>query len=188
MKLPYILLIPWVALMLLLPALSAHAASDAIVLGQIGENAPQAWSFLRQYFEEKGYQVVLYQRGATIEQHVEEVNGLNRGPAKVFLSLELVPAPRTHILVAMTDAKKGEGRFLTIDQIPAQFAEESERLAGFLAGQFSVKMKHLPLFPLLGLNMPGVFVQVRFKEGELEDTVAKLESGVHRYFRERATR
>jgi hypothetical protein len=165
-----------------------HAAGNSIVLCRIGDSAPQAWSFLRQYFEGKGYQVTFYQGEATIERHVEKVNGFNRGPGRAFVAVELIPAARTHIMVAMTDAKKGEGRFLTVDQIPEQFAGESEKLAGFVAGAFKVKVKHLPLFPLLGVNMPGVFVRMQFKEDEFEDRVKKLYGGIERYFTERATK
>ena len=177
------------ALVLLLSAHCAHAEPRSIVLCRIGESGAQAWSFFRQYLQGKGFQVTFYQGGATIEQHVQEVNNLVRGPGgSILLALELVPATQTQILVAVTDAKKGEGRFLLIDQIPAQFAEESERLAGFLAGPFKVGVKHLPLFPLLGVDMPGVFVQMHYKEGEFEGTLQMLEGGVERYFTERATR
>jgi hypothetical protein len=166
----------------------AHASGKSIVLCRIGESASQAWSLLRQYFEGKGYQVIFYQGETTIEGHVEKVNGLNRGPARAFVAIELIPAARTRILVAMTDAKKGEGRFLTIDQIPDRFAGESEKLAAAVAAPFKVKVKRLPLFPLLGVNMPGVFVQMQFKEDEFEDRVKQLYSGIERYFTERATK
>jgi hypothetical protein len=176
------------AIMTLLPVPSVHAAGKSVVLCKIGDSAPEAWSYLRQYIEGKGFQVTLCEDEATIEGHVEMVNSINRGPGRIFLAVELVPAARTYVMVAMTDAKKGEGRFLTIDQIPEQFAGESERLAGSIADPFKVKVKHLPLFPLLGVNMPGVFVRMQFKEGEFEDGVNKLYSGIERYYRERATR
>jgi len=119
---------------------------------------------------------------------VEKVNALNRGPGTIFLAVELVPAQRTHVMVAMTIAKKGEGRFLTIDEIPDRFAAESEKLAGSVASPFKVKVKRLPLFPLLGVSMPGVFVRMQFKADEFEDAVAKLGSGIESYFTERTTR
>jgi hypothetical protein len=177
-----------VIMLLLMPVPCAHAAGNSIVLYRIGDDAPQAWSFLRQYLEGKGYPVIFYQGEATIERHVEKVNALNRGPGAIFLAVELVPAERTHVMVAMTIAKKGEGRFLTIDQIPDRFAAESEKLAGSVTAPFKVQVKHLPLFPLLGINMPGVFVRMQFKEGEFEGEVDKLGSGIERYFAERTTR
>jgi hypothetical protein len=185
---PGALLILCAFMMLLLPVPCAHAAGNSIVLCRIGDSAPQAWSLLRQHFEGKGYQVTFYQGEATIEGHVEKVNGINRGSGRIFLAVELIPAAHTQVMVAMTDAKKGEGRFLTIDQIPERFAGESEKLAGSIAAPFKVKVKHLPLFPLLGVNMPGVFVRMQFKEVEFEDGVNKLYSGIERYFTERATK
>jgi hypothetical protein len=172
----------------LAPPSIVRAADVPIVLCRIGEGPPEAWSSLKTLFESKGYQVTFYQNEATIERHVEKVNGLNRLGAKAFLAVELVPAARSHVLVAMTDARKGEGRFLTIDEIPDTFSKESERLARSVAGQFKVKVKRLPLFPLLGVNMPGVFIRMEFKEGEFEDGVNKIETGVERYFTERMTK
>lgn len=166
---------------------SARAADKTIVLCQIGESAPAAWSSLRQYFESKGYQVTYYQAESTIERHVEKVSGLNRGGGRLFLAVELIPAAQSRVMVAMTDAKKGEGRFLTIDQIPDKFSAESEKIARLVAAQFKTKVKHLPLFPLLGVSMPGVFIRMEFKEGQLEDAIARIESGVERYFTERIT-
>jgi hypothetical protein len=178
----------WALVLLLLPVPIAHAADKGIVLCRIGEGAPAAWSSLKAYFEGKGYQVASYQGETTIERHVEKVNGLNRGPGAVFLAVELIPAARTYVLVAMTDAKKGEGRFLAIDEIPERFSGESERLARSVAGQFKVKVKRLPLFSLLGVNMPGVFIRIESKEGEFGDGVDKIGTGVERYFTERKTR
>jgi hypothetical protein len=165
-----------------------HAAGNSIILCRIGDATPQAWTTLRQYFEDKGYQVTFYQGEATVERHVEKVSGLNRGPGAIFLAVELVPASRPRVMVAVTDARKGEGRFLTIDQVPDRFARESEKLAAFVAAPFKVKVKRLPLFPLLGINMPGVFVRMQFKEGEVEDGAKKLYAGVDRYFAERTTK
>ena len=92
----------------------------------------------------------------SIEKHVDKINRINRGSAgSVFLAMELLPDEKSHVMVAESEAKKGEGRFLAIDEIPARFARESDRLAAAVAAPFDVKVKHLPLFPLLGVNMPG---------------------------------
>ena len=66
--------------------------------------------------------------------------------------------------------RAGEGRFLAIDEIPARFARESDRLAASVAAPFGVKVKHLPLFPLLGVNMPGIVVKLEFDQGETTRT------------------
>jgi hypothetical protein len=88
-------------------------------------------------------------------------------------------------MVAESDALGGEGRFLAIDEIPARFAPESDKLAAHVAASFNVKVKHLPLFPLLGVSMPGIVVKLEFSEGETTDVIAKLSRGVETYFSER---
>ena len=121
---------------------------------------------LRQYFESKGYGVTIVQGETVIEKHVEKVNRINRGPGSVFLAMEFIPAESSRVMVAESDAKIGEGRILAIDEIPARFARESDRLAADVAAPFNVKVKHLPLFPLLGVSMPGIVVKLEFSEGQ----------------------
>ena len=128
-------------------ACRASADGNSLVFYRIGEDAPQQWAFVKQYFEGKGYPVSIYQGEAVVEKHIEKVNMINRSPAKVFLALQLVKGDSDRVMVAMTDAKKEEGRFLTIDEIPGLFAEESQRLATDIAGPFKVKVKHLPALP-----------------------------------------
>jgi hypothetical protein len=163
----------------------ARAAGNRIVFYRIGQSGQVAWTQLTQYFEGKGFSVTVVQGETVIERHVEKVSRINRGPGGVFLAMELIPGGRSRVMVAESDAKKGKGRFLAIDEIPARFAPESDKLAGHAAAAFNVKVKHLPLFPLLGVTMPGILVKLEFGEGETTDVIAKLCGGVEAYFSER---
>ena len=173
-----------VLLALMLEA-QAQAAGDRLVFYRIGESGQEAWTLLKVYFEGKGYGVTIVQGETVIEKHVEKVNRINRGSGGVFLAMELIPGKSGRVMVAESDAKKVEGRILAIDEIPARFARESDRLAADVAAAFNVKVKHLPLFPLLGVAMPGIVVKLEFSEGETTDVIAKLFRGVETYFSER---
>ncbi len=174
-----------VAVCLSMLAGRANAYGNGVAFYGIGEDVPPQWAFVKQYFEGRGYPVSIYQGEAVVEKHIEKVNVINRSPARVFLAVQMVRGDTTRVMVAMTDAKKEEGRFLTIDEIPGLFAEESQRLAMDIAAPFKVKVKHVPLFPLLGVTMPGAYVRIEYKEGDMEDAVRKLCDGVGRYFTER---
>ncbi len=172
-------------LVVLMCGVQAHAAGHNIVFYRIGDSGQQAWMHLTQYFEGKDYGVTIVQGETVIEKHVEKVSRINRGPGGVFLAMELIPDGVSRVMVAESDAKSGKGRFLAIDEIPARFARESDRLAADVAAQFNVKVKHLPLFPLLGVAMPGIVVKLEFSERETTDVIAKLSRGVETYFSER---
>jgi len=177
------------ALLVLVFCVQAQAAGHSIVFYRIGESGQEAWTLLKDYFEAKGYSVAVIQGETAIEKHVEKVNRINRGGrGSVFLALELVPDERRHVMVAESDARMGEGRFLAIDEIPARFAGESDRLAASVAAPFSAHVKHLPLYPLLGVNMPGIVVKLEFDQGETLNTIAKVYRGVDNYFSERTKR
>ncbi len=174
-------------LLVLVLGVQAHAAGGRnIVFYRIGDGGQEAWTLLKVYFEGKGYGVTIVQGETVIEKHVEKVNRINRGPGSVFLAMELIPGEVSRVMVAESDAGIGEGRFLAIDEIPARFARESDRLAAYVAAPLNVKVKHLPLFPLLGVTMPGIVVKLEFSEGQaFLRMIAKLSGGIEKYFAER---
>jgi hypothetical protein len=166
-----------------------HAAgSNNVVLYRMGEGGQEALSLLKQQLESRGYGVVVYQGEAVVEKHIEKVNRINRGPGNIFIALQMAMGENSNVLVAAPDAKKGEGRFLKIDEVPGRFAEESETLALAASTALNTKVKHLPLFPLLGVNMPGMMVKIDYKETEMQDVVNKLCSAVEKYLSERTKR
>lgn len=170
-------------LLVLLLGAQAHAAGHNIVFYQIGESGQQAWTLLKAYFEGKGYGVTIVQGETVIEKHVEKINRINRGRGSIFLAMELIPAEKSRVMVAESDAKSGEGRILAIDEIPARFAQESDRLAASVAAPFNVKVKHLPLFPLLGVTMPGIVIKLEFNEEQaFLGMISKVYTGVETYF------
>lgn len=180
-----ILVLTCVLVMVLFVTMSRGYGENGVVFYRIGEEGQSAWAVVKQHFESRGYTVSLYQGEAVIEKHVEKANRINRGPGNVFLAVELIPGEKSHVMVARPEVKKGEGRFLTIDEIPGQFARESEKLATAVAAVFQVKPKHLPLFPLLGISMPGILIRAEFKEEDTRDVVNKICNGVEKYFSER---
>ncbi len=175
-----------VMLLVLMLGVQAHAAGERIVFYRVGESGQQAWGLLKAYFEGKGYGVTIVQGETVIEKHVEKVNRINRGPGDVFLAMELIPTEVSRVMVAESDARSGEGQFLAIDEIPARFARESDRLASDVAAPLNVKVKHLPLFPLLGLAMPGIAIRLEYSEGQaLLGMMAKVHRGLEKYLSER---
>jgi hypothetical protein len=172
-------------LLLFAIAVQAHAADRTIVFSRIGDDGQEAWTLLKQQFEAKGYNVIIYQAEGVVEKHVEKVSRINRGPGRIFLAVLLTTAEKRGVVVAVPEPEKGEGAFLTIAEVPARFSGESEKLGGDVAAAFNVKVKHLPLFPLLGVTKPAAFVQLQFRAEETDDVVSALLGGVERYFSER---
>ena len=188
-------------------------AADSFVLYQVGgAKEVQSWSLARDFFKGKGYDA-LYQLGeTTVEKHLEKMGKINRSPAKFFLALELVSGDATGVAVAMTDQKAAEGgapsesdkplasrtgnglttftadaqagnRFLAADALAGKYASDSARLADAIAGSFHVKVKHVPLFPLLGADMPGIFLRIECKQDKVGEMLGLLHAGIQNYLR-----
>ncbi|MGA3173512.1 MAG: hypothetical protein ABSE25_03690 [Syntrophorhabdales bacterium] len=164
------------------------AAGPAVILYRIGDGGEEALALLAQSLEGKGYGVNLVQGETDIDKHVEKISRINRVQEAVFLAVEIVPSEKSRVTVAEAEGRKGEGRFLSITEIPSRFAEESDRLAASVAAPFGVKITHLPLFPLLGVTMPGIAVKLELSTGDNSETISRLSSGIEKYFSERTGR
>ena len=169
-------------LFLFLPIFCSHGA-ELIVLYRLGTKDPVTWEQLRKYLGTRGYATSMYDGTDNIEKHVENMNKINKLKASVFLAMDLGVGEQNHITVAITTAKKGKGNILAIDEIPALYANESRELATSLASVFNKGVKELPLFPLLGVDIPGVYMKIDYTPDKTNDVFEKLHQGMQRYFK-----
>jgi hypothetical protein len=202
-----------VCLVILLLAVQHCFGADSFAVYQVGAKEQQSWSLVRDFFKEKGYDVVFQQGETTLEKHLEKAARINRGTAKFLLALEFVSGDDASVLVAMTDRKGAEGgspsaepgappaprtgnglttfapgaqvgnRFLAIDELPGKYAADSGRLADAVAGSFNTKVKHMPLFPLLGVDMPGIFLRIECRQDKAGEMLGLLHGSIQNYLR-----
>jgi len=95
----------------------------------------------------------------------------------------LSTSEKEDIFIAFTSAKKGRGRFLTIEEVTGQHVDKSMILAKDIAAAFNRNAKEIPLFSLLGVNMPGVFVSIACTNERAEDMFIKLHQGVQNFMK-----
>jgi hypothetical protein len=171
--------------------------ADSLAVYQMGARDQQPWIVFKDFFKEKGYDVLFQQGETTTEKHFERIGKINRGPAKFLLAMELVFGEDGSVLVAMTDQKGSEvsqgagsnplsesgNRFVTIDELPARYASESGRLAEAVAAAFKVKVKHLSLFPLVGVDMPGIFLRIECRPDKAREMLGLLHGSIQTYLR-----
>jgi hypothetical protein len=169
-----------ICIFLLIPFFSLHAR-DNIVFCQTGDRDPALWSGLKKYFTGKGYGVSMYESSDTIEKQILNANKISKEKADIFLVVELVPSDKEGIFVAISKTKKGKGSILEIDEVPAVHSTDSEELALSIAAPFSAKIKRLPLFVFLGIDMPGVFLKIDCPKDKSGDVFNKLNEGLQKY-------
>lgn len=162
-------------------ALSCYAA-EHIVLYRLGERDAPHWESCRKHLQKKGYRVSMYDGAGTIEKQVENVNRINRERAVALVALDLRAGTKNRAVVAVDNAKAEKSRFLTIREIPALHAAESRQMATALAGSFRTFVKELPLFPLLGIDLPGLFLHVEYVPENLPAALEMLSDGLNKYF------
>jgi hypothetical protein len=151
-----------VCVFLLIPFFSLHAR-DNIVFCQMGDRDPALWSGLKKYFTGKGYGVSIYEGADSIEKQIQNVNKISKEKADIFLAVELVPSDKEGIFVAISKTKKGKGTILEID-VP-----------------FGTKIKRLPLFVFLGIDMPGAFLKIDCPKDRMGEIFNKLNEGLQKY-------
>jgi N-acetylmuramoyl-L-alanine amidase len=144
---------------------------------------PAAWDQLRRYLGTKGYKVSMFDGSDAIEKHVENVNKINKLGASVFVAMDIGLSDQNRTVIAVTTAKKGKGNILAIDEIPALHVNESRELATSLAATFNKGVKEIPLFPLLGVDIPGVYVKIDYTPDKTNEVLQKFLEGMQRFFK-----
>jgi hypothetical protein len=167
---------------LFIPVFYSHGG-EHIVLYRLGAKDPAVWDQLRRYLGAKGYRVSMFDGSDSIERHIENVNRINKLGASVFIAVDLGVSDQNRAVIAVTTAKKGRGNILAIDEIPALYANESRELATSLASMFNKGVKEIPLFPLLGVDMPGLYVKIDYTPDKTSEVLEKFHEGLRRYFR-----
>ena len=170
-------------LLFLLFAVFCSHGGEHIVLYRLGMKEPVAWDQLRRYLGAKGYKISMYDVPDNIEKHVENVNKINKLKASALFAMDLGAGEKNQIIVAVTTTKKGKGNILAIEEIPALYANESRELATSLASVFNKGVKEFPLFPLQGVDMPGVFLKISYTPDKTNEVFEKLHEGIQKYFK-----
>lgn len=163
------------------PVFYSHGG-EHIVLYRLGSKETVAWDQFRRYLIAKGYKISIFDGTDNIEKHVEIVNKINTLRAAAFFAMDFGIGDKNQIMVAITTAKKGNGNILAIDEVPFLYANESRELASSLASAFNKGIKEFPLFPLLGVDMPGVYVKIIFTPDKTLEVFSRLHEGMQGYF------
>lgn len=167
---------------LLVPTFYSHGG-EHIVLYRLGTKDPATWDQWRRYLGTKGYRISMFDGSDTIEKHIDNVNKINKIGASVFIAMDLGISDQNRAVIAVTTAKKGKGNILAIDEIPALHANDSRELATSLASMFNKGVKEIPLFPLLGVDIPGVYMKIEYTPDKTNEVLEKFHEGMQRYFR-----
>jgi hypothetical protein len=165
---------------LLIPFFSLHAR-DNIIFYQMGDRNPVLWSMLKTYFTGKGYGVSIYEGADSLEKQIQNANKIDKEKAAIFLAIELVPSEKGSIFVAISKTKRAKGNILEIDEVPAAHSKDSEELALSIAAPFGIKIKRLPLFAFLGIDMPGAFLKIDCPKDKTGEIFNKLNEGLQKY-------
>jgi hypothetical protein len=172
----------FILICVLFPFTSAYAG-DSIVIYRMDSKDRAIWNLFKKSFDSKGYNVSIYEKTDNIDKHLENLNRINRANASLMLAMDLRTGGKTDVFVAVTDAKKGTGRFLTIEEVAGRHAGDSMMLAKEVATSFGKHVKELSLFPLLGVDMPGVFISIECKNEQVNEIFDKLHEGIQKFMK-----
>ncbi len=171
--------IPPIAGIILLLALALPAfAAERIVLVRAGGTDDTMWASAKKYFSGKGLSVAAYDQQRTIEKQVETANRINKEKARFMLVLEIVESDRSDAFVAVTDEKKAKGYVLNADEVPGTHVLASRELGSSIAARFQRKVKAMPLFMFLGMDLPAVFVRLDVPRERPEESFDRLYDGM----------
>jgi len=172
----------FIILLILFPFFMCNG-QDRIVIYHSGEKDQTAWNMFRKDFQGKGYKMYIYESTDSLDKHLENVNKINRVNDAIFIALDVATGEKNHVFVAVTEAHKGQGNIMTIEEVPAIHLKASQELANYIALSFNKKVKQMPLFPLLGVDMPGCFLHIEAPQEKLNEMFDILHNAIQKYFR-----
>ncbi|MCX8111120.1 MAG: hypothetical protein N3D15_07710 [Syntrophorhabdaceae bacterium] len=158
-------------------------ASEHIIFYIVGEKRTPETDAAKRYLEKKGLKVSAYPVTNSIEKHIENINRMNNQKARMLIALNIEVSENEGCFVAVSNAKKVSGLFQAIEDLPGVYGADSRELAGSIASSFNVKVKELPLFPLIGADMPGVLVYVMTKKDGINIALERLYAGIDNYLK-----
>jgi len=167
---------------LLFPLFSVYSA-DSIVIYRMSDKSEPIWNLFKKSFDSKGYNMSIYEKTDNINKHLENLNRINRTNVSLMLAVDLRTDEKTDVFVAVTDAKRGTGRFRTIEEVAGQHTGDSMILAKEIATSFGKNVKELSLFPLLGIDVPGIFIRIECKNEQLNEILNKLHESIQKFIK-----
>lgn len=176
-------LLPCLAGLVLLAAAQPLSATEHIVLYRAGASDEAMWKDFRKYLAGKGFTMGVHDAPVSMEKQVETANRVNREKALFMLAVELVSSDHTDAFIAVSDARKGKGLILNVDEVPGSYAARSGELASLIATAFQRKVRTIPLFMFLGIDMPCVFVRLEVDKARPADAFGRLHEGLLNYMK-----
>lgn len=169
-------------------------AEDNLVFYNAGKRDLAAWTVLKEYFSSRSYTVSFYQGDGGIERHLDKTTRINTVKSGIFVAIEFAFGEEKHVMVGMTPGEgsasgtrtefDGRRRLLWgVDELPAKHEAQSKRLAELVAAQFQVTVKRMPLFPLVGVDMPGIFISIQCNKEEAGSLLTMLDTALQKYYR-----
>ncbi|MCS7280026.1 MAG: hypothetical protein NZ583_00135 [Desulfobacterota bacterium] len=167
-----------VLLLILFPAISYSQTIYFYVVSPMEEEIRRD---LIRTLKKSGIEFSFYQGKRDLEEHLRLISEINEKRKGVFCAIDLRKKEVSSILVAVSNARKQDGRFLRIHEIPAIHIGLSLKIAEHVASSYGKNVIRLPLFPLLGVDMPGLFFRFYGPELKAAHVLNPLIEAVKKY-------
>ena len=144
----------------------------------------QIWQVFLKSLRKEGLDPVPQKGTRELEDHLRIVSNINSGKKGLFVAIDIKREKNTKILVGVFAPKKPEGKIKSIEEIPYAYYDTSYKIAESIAMAYGKKVLKAPFFPLLGVDMPALYIKLRFKEGDIGPFVSVMKDGIKRYLME----
>lgn len=155
--------------LLLILFLPSFSFCQTVYLYRIGEGDQGLWNTLFSCMRKEKIDFRVYRFRPSLHEHLRCANDVNTQGKGLFLALELSHNPESKIFVGIFSPRKGSGRFLKIDEVPSLHYQSSICVAEKVAKRYGTRVAKLPLFPLLGIDMPGIFISAKCSKEKIAD-------------------
>lgn len=159
-------------------------ASDHIIVYNTSDRFAEI-NLLKRYLEKNKLKVSVYSKVDSMERHIDNLNKINNSNASFLIALNIELEDKEEFYIAIPDIKgmpsKAQGRFNFIEEIPVKYEKDFKELAMAVASSFNTKIKTMPIFCAVGLEMPCIFVSITTKKDNMNMAFERLYGGIKSY-------
>lgn len=143
---------------------------DCIVLYKIN-GTEEIYGGFKKLCETEGIMLKTFDAFKNIERQVENAEKINAEDCLLFVASSVRHSKENAFVLAIPEAEKSSGLFLSVEDISSLYIETSKKIAGYLSEEFHVKVKRLPLFPFLGIKLPAIFLLIRYEDEKFPERI-----------------
>ncbi|MCX7856725.1 MAG: hypothetical protein N2513_01895 [Deltaproteobacteria bacterium] len=141
----------------------------------------ELWQIFLKTIKKQGLVSSVYMGNRNLEEHLRLITQINSKKKGLFIAMDVKKREKFGLFVGVFKPKKPEGKIARIDEIPYVHFELSNKIAESIAASYNKRVVKLPLFPMLGVDMPAIYIKISGEKRDIEKLAGDINEVIRKY-------